>query len=106
MALRATAALVALLAVMATRLVRRLRELRLTEDQVALAIERVTPGGLQNRLINALQLARNGGHAPEELVRAYDTLTLEWLAGHDQPQRCAVVAGLIRRAYEAGKAGG
>ena len=37
---------------------------------------------------------------------AYDTLTLEWLAGHDQPQRCAVVAGLIRRAYEAGKAGG
>jgi hypothetical protein len=37
---------------------------------------------------------------------AYDTLILEWLAGHDQPQRCAVVAGLIRRAYEAGKAGG
>jgi hypothetical protein len=36
---------------------------------------------------------------------AYDTLTLEWLAGHDQPQRCAVVAGLIERAYEAGKAG-
>jgi hypothetical protein len=25
----------------------------------------------------------------------YDTLTLEWLAGHDQPQRCAVVAGEI-----------
>jgi hypothetical protein len=37
---------------------------------------------------------------------AYDTLTLEWLAGHDQPQRCAVVAGLIERAYEAGRAGG
>ncbi len=37
---------------------------------------------------------------------AYDTLTLEWLAGHDQPQRCAVVAGLIERAYEAGKTGG
>ena len=37
---------------------------------------------------------------------AYDALSLEWLAGHDQPQRCAVVAGLIRRAYEAGKAGG
>ena len=37
---------------------------------------------------------------------AYDTRTLEWLAGHDQPQRCAVVAGLIERAYEAGKAGG
>ena len=37
---------------------------------------------------------------------AYDTLTLEWLAGHDQPQRCAVVAGLIERAYEAGKASG
>ena len=37
---------------------------------------------------------------------AYETLTLEWLAGHDQPQRCAVVAGLIERAYEAGKAVG
>ncbi len=37
---------------------------------------------------------------------AYDTLTLEWLAGHDQPQRCAVIAALIQRAYEAGKAGG
>jgi hypothetical protein len=36
----------------------------------------------------------------------YDTLTLEWLAGHDQPQRCAVIAGLIQRAYEAGKSGG
>jgi len=37
---------------------------------------------------------------------AYETHTLEWLAGHDQPQRCAVVAGLIERAYEAGKAAG
>jgi hypothetical protein len=37
---------------------------------------------------------------------AYDTLTLEWLAGHDQPQRCAVIAGLIERAHEAGKTGG
>jgi hypothetical protein len=33
---------------------------------------------------------------------AYDTLTLEWLAGHDQPQRCAVVAGLIHRAHAEG----
>ena len=33
---------------------------------------------------------------------AYDTLTLEWLAGHDQPQRCAVVVGLIHRAHAEG----
>ena len=37
---------------------RRWRALRLTEDEVALAIERRTAGGIQNRLINAVQLAR------------------------------------------------
>src|SRR5262249_14561044 len=39
-------------------LVRRWRRLQLTEDQVALTMERRTPGGVQNRLINAVQLAR------------------------------------------------
>lgn len=39
-------------------LVRRWRRLRFTEDQVALAMERHTPGGVQNRLINALQISR------------------------------------------------
>ena len=41
-----------------THLARRWRSIHLTEDQVALAIERSTPGGVQNRLINALQLSR------------------------------------------------
>jgi hypothetical protein len=51
-------------------LVRRWRQLHLGEDQVALAIERHTPGGVQNRLINAIQLARDGGSAPLEFSRA------------------------------------
>lgn len=39
-------------------LVRRWRRMQFTEDHVALAIERRTPGGVQNRLINAIQIAR------------------------------------------------
>jgi hypothetical protein len=39
-------------------LLQRWRALRLTEDQVALAIERHTPGAVHNRLINAVQFAR------------------------------------------------
>src|SRR6476646_3744895 len=34
------------------RLIQRLRGLQLSDDEVALAIERQTPGGMQNRLIN------------------------------------------------------
>jgi hypothetical protein len=49
---------VAVLVLLGARLVRRLGLLALTEDEVALAIERQTPGGVQNRLINALQLSR------------------------------------------------
>lgn len=40
-------------------LVRRWRRFSLGDDQVALAIERQTPGGVQNRLINALQIGRS-----------------------------------------------
>jgi hypothetical protein len=40
-------------------IVRRWRRVRLTEDRVALAMERRTPGGVQNRLINAVQIARD-----------------------------------------------
>lgn len=40
------------------RLLRSWRRARFTTDQVALAIERRTAGGVENRLINALQLAR------------------------------------------------
>jgi hypothetical protein len=55
------------------RLTRRWRTLHLTEDQVALAIERRTPGGVQNRLINAVQIARGAhlgdGDLSEAVVR-------------------------------------
>jgi hypothetical protein len=46
---------------LAVRLWRSWRRSRFTQDQVALAIERRTPGGLDNRLINALQLSRDTG---------------------------------------------
>jgi hypothetical protein len=51
----------------ATHLVRRWRSIHLTEDQVALAIERCTPGGVENRLINAVQLSR-GDHGNDPLL--------------------------------------
>src|SRR5262249_1556710 len=51
-------------------LVRHWRDLRLTEDQVALAIERHTPGGVHNRLINAVQLARTTNGDRHELTIA------------------------------------
>lgn len=43
---------------------RRWQTVQLTEDQVAIAIEQSTPGGVQNRLINALQLARDADADP------------------------------------------
>ena len=49
-------------------LVRRWRSIRLTEDEVALAIERSTPGGVQNRVINALQLSRETSSLSEAVV--------------------------------------
>ncbi len=51
-------------------LARRWRSIHLSEDQVALAIERSTPGGVQNRLINALQLARGDKPAAQSLSEA------------------------------------
>ena len=49
---------------------RRCRSIQLTEDQVALAIERSTPGGVQNRLINALQPRRGGRLGDQPLSEA------------------------------------
>lgn len=43
------------------------------------------------------------GAAAEIGLGAYDARILAWLAGWE-PQTCAVIAGLIRRAHEAGKA--
>src|SRR4051794_13186619 len=50
----------AVLAVLGRWIWRRWREVRLTQDQVALAIERQTPG-TSNQIINSLQIAREGG---------------------------------------------
>src|SRR5262249_45013113 len=59
------------------RVARRLHALALTEDEVALAIESQTDGGVQNRLINALQLSRGQGaeNLTDAVVREnYDSL--------------------------------
>jgi len=50
----------AVLVLLGRWILRRWKEVRLTEDQVALAIERQTPG-TSNQLINSLQIARAGG---------------------------------------------
>src|SRR5262249_60593804 len=69
---RLLAGLVFLLVLMffAARLVKRLAFLRLGEDEVALAIERQTTGGIENRLINALQISRGAGAIPAPLAPA------------------------------------
>jgi hypothetical protein len=51
-------------------LVHQWRMLQLTEDEVALAIERRTPGKVQNRLINAVQLARSSPTEARDLSDA------------------------------------
>lgn len=47
---------------------RRWKEVRLTEDQVALAIERQTPG-TSNQIINSLQISRGGGEHGAAVLR-------------------------------------
>jgi hypothetical protein len=49
----------------------RTQRLRMTDEEVALAMERQTPGGLQNRLINSLQLAQvaNGSELHADVLR-------------------------------------
>jgi hypothetical protein len=56
-------AFAAVLLWLARWLLRRLKSVRLTEDQVALAIERQSPGS-HNRLINSLQISRERGASP------------------------------------------
>src|SRR5262245_36157331 len=71
----AAAGLVVAVALPGVRLVRRVKALGLSEDEVALAIEGQTPGGVQNRLINALQLGRGPGERLASAVvrENYDT---------------------------------
>src|SRR5207245_107098 len=51
-------------------LARRWRNVRLSEDQVALAMERRTSGEVHNRLINAVQIARTAHAARPDLNEA------------------------------------
>jgi hypothetical protein len=49
---------------------RRWQAMHFSEDQVALAMEQRTPGGVQNRLINAVQIARRPDPAALDLSEA------------------------------------
>ena len=62
--------LLALIGLQGWRLMRRWRQLSLSEDEVALAIERRTPGGLQNQLINSVQLGRDSERVPDDMRHA------------------------------------
>lgn len=66
----AAAAVLGVAVHMAVRFVRHWRSDRLAEDAAALAIERATPGGVQNRLINSLQLARGSATGDADLTAA------------------------------------
>ncbi|HEY8668895.1 MAG TPA: hypothetical protein VIL86_19765, partial [Tepidisphaeraceae bacterium] len=68
---------IAALAWTSLRLVRSWKLARFTQDQVALAIERRTPGGLQNRLINAIQLSRDAPPAPPGGARDITRVVVE-----------------------------
>jgi len=88
---------------LAIALWRRSRAFALSIDQVALAIEKRTAGGLGNRLINAVQLARepqgNGQvaeHVVAENLAALESVRLEQArAVRPALVRLAVAAGLV-----------
>ncbi|MCE9605989.1 MAG: hypothetical protein K8U03_13925 [Planctomycetia bacterium] len=84
------------LAVIAVGLVRRRRRLRMSEDQVALAIERRTQGGLQNRLINALQLARTTDASSLEISRAVIEENVAGMQRLKLEQAAALSPALVR----------
>jgi hypothetical protein len=79
-------------------LIRRRRRLRMSEDQVALAIERRTSGGMQNRLINALQLARTTDAATVELSRAVLEENVAGMQRMRVEQAAALRPALVRMA--------
>jgi len=66
------------------------------------ALPRPVPAGELTRL-NAALLTRACAKAGVELG-SYDSLILRWLSGWE-PATTGVVAGLVSRAYEAGRAG-
>ena len=97
----ASVGLLAGFAVLAVGLLRRWRQLRFTEDQVALAIERRTHGGVQNRLINALQLARSTDGKSLELSRAVIEENVAGMQQLELEQATALRPALVRIAVAA-----
>lgn len=77
-------------------LVRRWRQLQFTEDQVALAMERQT-GGIQNRLINAIQISRES-HPESEFDEAVVQENYENLQKIELHQAAQVKPAMIRLA--------
>lgn len=92
----ASLGLVACVIWLATRLIGRWKKLRLSEDQVALAIERRTPGGVQNRLINALQIARDPDAHHADLKRAVVQENIEQIAKLELEQAAAMKPAVVR----------
>lgn len=78
------------------KLVRRWRQVHFTEDRVALAMERRTPGGVQNRLINAIQLARDARANQREFSEAAVLENCEHLQQMELQQAAQVKPALIR----------
>jgi hypothetical protein len=83
---------------LAVRLVRRWRNLRLTEDEIALAMERHTPGRVENRLINAVQIAREGRPAHPDLSDAVVEENCQRLQQIELQQAAEVRPALLRLA--------
>lgn len=82
---------------------RKWRRAQLTEDGVALTIEQRTVGGVENRLINAIQLARetadSGSHMSQAVVeenyRALKQIQLEQAAASAPAIIGSAVAGVV-----------
>ncbi len=84
------------LGMLANHLLQRSRALRYSEDQVALAIERRTPGAVQNRLINALQLARSSTNQSLALSHAVIAENVSNLQRLELEQAAALRPALLR----------
>lgn len=80
----------------AHRLARSWRQARFTDDQVALAMERNTPGGLENRLINSVQLALAGGQTDPELRAAVVRENHERLRQAHVEQAARIYPAMVR----------
>ena len=81
---------------LAFRLYKRWTQLHFSEDQVALAIEKHTPGGVQNRLINAIQIARESGVYDPTFSRAVIEENIDRLKQIELRQAAELKPALLR----------